>query len=121
MFTCIGIFSVIGIGITTWITSKTQKMWLLMIIIAILAVALILVPTVASFALTTQGAERVAEYYDADIFYDAQNDEYFIIEEDFWNPIHQHVRHEIEHERAVELVANYEAAQEQPFIKILTE
>ena len=121
MFTCIGIFSAIGIGLTVWLTSKTQKMWILMIIIAILAITLILVPTVTSFAITTQGAERVAEYYDADIFYDAQNDEYFVIKESFWNPIHQHVRYEIDYERAVELVEAYNTAKQQPFIKILTE
>ena len=120
MFTCIGIFAALGIGLTSWLAAKPKKFWLLMILIAALAILLVLVPTVASFAHTTQGAERVANYYDADIFYNAQTDEYFIIEESFWNPVHQHIRHEINYEKAVELVEAYEAAQSQPFVKILS-
>ena len=121
MWIGIGIYVLVSIGIIAFLANKPDKFWVLFIIEVVLAIALVAVPTVASFVTTTQGAERVAKYEDADIFYDEADDEYFVVEENFCNFFKQHIRHEIDQARAVELVEAYETAQAQPFTKILTE
>ena len=119
MFTNIFIYVAGSLGMIVLWSHKKVKYAVTLACIGIFALLIVAAPIAISHNNVVQGADKVASYHDAQIYYDEVDDEYFIVEQTNWNPIVHFVRYEVDQNVAIELVEAYEAAQKIPYTNII--
>lgn len=119
MFTNIFIYATVSLGMLVLWSHKKVKYAVALACIGVFALLIVAAPIAISHNNVVQGADKVASYHDAQIYYDEVDDEYFIVEQTDWNPIVHFVRHEVDQQTAVDLVDAYVAAQKIPYTNII--
>lgn len=112
MNTLIIIYAVLGLGLIVLFvgaevipTHKVSMIWkevILVSLLSVLAIGLLFIPTYLQKNEAVGNAELKAQFSDADLYYDTDNEVYFAVETNNWNPFKMYEKVEVSQEIAVQ-------------------
>lgn len=107
------IFLIVGTEvIPTYKISLIWKEVILVTLLLALAVGILFAPTYLQKKQTIGEAELKAQFSDADLYYDAEENLYFAVETNNWNPLKLYKKVEISQELALQKLSELENVKE---------